>query len=636
MNKRDWLFMAFALLSSCLALITIVIHLKFVLLPLFFLLFGFAGYFFKGRKSLLLFFFLLPLVNSTPDILFNGYPYNYMGIILFYLFGIVAAALAKGEELPVDFKWANSYLFFLLLLFVSTLFVFLRWSNITLSWHAFLKDTPVTPSGERISFASIFPVITLFIFSVAPYAAAMIKKHHLSTELVMRYVLYGFCFSVGISLIQKLLSPDFLAQKWWGMKMGQYNAGFSDFNAFGFFSGALFFYVFLRLVRSPRPPWEWGTAGGRSKSILNWLSIVFFLCLTLAGSFISGSRTAFSFVLLALLFLVFSKRIKVTRKFMILLTILVLVLVAGGTMKQRIIKTADKFAETFHSTDVIKTLDEFSNGRIAMIENSLPIIGHYPLSGVGSGNFYFYLKYQFFGTSKYQDLPLNHYLLVLDENGVIGLVVFIFFLIQAFVASQSGENRWILVGFFLSFLFHNHLWFPEVTVLFFVFIAACQNNPALKKKRGLAMSALLLVFILSNIASFAALHPVNLAKAKQCRYDYGWWYAEKNRSGYFQWSKEASGLFFYFWQPKQVSIFCGAPLASLPDQRQEVDVFWRGKFRQKLIFSTNQFQVFSLAETGEGFMEFRVRPVFNLKAMQLGDDNRALGCQFFLSPGDGT
>ena len=66
----------------------VVIHLRFVILPVLFLALGLLSYFWSGRKALLLFLFLLPLINSTPDIFFNGYPFNYMGVALFYLSGM--------------------------------------------------------------------------------------------------------------------------------------------------------------------------------------------------------------------------------------------------------------------------------------------------------------------------------------------------------------------------------------------------------------------------------------------------------------------------------------------------------------------------------------------------------------------
>ena len=117
------------------------------ILPVLFLALGLLSYFWNGRKALLLFLFLLPLINSTPDIFFNGYPFNYMGIALFYLSGMMIASRLKKEKAEFDFPGYGLYLLFLVLISISVFFVFLRWSNLTLSSLAFLRDTPVAPGG---------------------------------------------------------------------------------------------------------------------------------------------------------------------------------------------------------------------------------------------------------------------------------------------------------------------------------------------------------------------------------------------------------------------------------------------------------------------------------------------------------
>jgi len=200
-NLKKHGFLFFFLFSFLLAVYKIVFNLKFFPLPLFFFVIGFVSYRLNEKKSLYLFFFLLPVVNALPDFFFNGYPFNYMAIALFYLSGIIISAqffkqrssskpgktahqdIAIDEGVPLsltfNFKWAGPYLLFLLILWISALFLVLRWSNITLPSLAFWKDTPVTPTGELVSFASIFPVVALFLFSTAPYIPILIKGNYL-------------------------------------------------------------------------------------------------------------------------------------------------------------------------------------------------------------------------------------------------------------------------------------------------------------------------------------------------------------------------------------------------------------------------------------------------------------------------
>jgi hypothetical protein len=130
MNKKN-LHDSLAFLSMALLVFVVIIHIRFVALPVLFLGLGLLSYLWSGRKALVLFLFLLPLINSTPDIFFNGYPFNYMGIALFYLSGIMIASRLKKEKTEFDFPGYGLYLLFLILIGVSVFFVFLRWSNVT-------------------------------------------------------------------------------------------------------------------------------------------------------------------------------------------------------------------------------------------------------------------------------------------------------------------------------------------------------------------------------------------------------------------------------------------------------------------------------------------------------------------------
>ena len=207
--KKINLFSMFAFLSMAMLVFVVIVHIRFVILPVLFLALGLLSYFWSGRKALILFLFLLPLINSTPDIFFNGYPFDYMGVALFYLSGIIIASFLKKEKLEFDFPGYRLYLLFLVLISVSVFFVFLRWSNLTLSHLAFLRDMPVAPGGERLSFACIFPVITLALFSLSPFLAALIRHWHLKKNEIFNPLKAGFCLSFLLALVQKWLDPVF-------------------------------------------------------------------------------------------------------------------------------------------------------------------------------------------------------------------------------------------------------------------------------------------------------------------------------------------------------------------------------------------------------------------------------------------
>ncbi len=641
--KKEYAFMFFMLLSLLLAVYKIIIHLHYFRLPLFFFALGLISYLINPRKSLYLFLFLLPLVNSAPDFFSKGHPFNYIGITLFYLSGMVIAAqsaarLRKEKAASFDFKWAGPYLLFLVILWVSALFLILRWSNITLSPLAFLKDTPVTPSGELLSFATIFPVAALFLFSTTPYILVLIKHNRLEETRVFKMLLGGYTISFAVGLYQKFVDPDFMAIRWWGEKLEQYNGGFSDFNAFGFFSGAMFLYqviALLNYVKTLAP----GKTGKRLLN-LDFISLVFGLLVTLAGIFLSGCRTAFIFILFAAVYLLFSRRIKLRYKLVSLALVAILVIIAGGTLKKRIVDMTANIKQIHGSTDIVAALDKVTNGRIEMMQRSLPIISKYPLTGIGSGNFLFFLKYHFMEEKYWEDLPLNQYLLILDETGLIGLFLFTVFLAALLKQKRKKIYSILLVSCLTAIFFNFFFWFPEVLLLFWIISSFAEDKTTQSARfaaryKIIAAAILVCIFILFNIIHFASLHPKTWLKEKAKTYRYGLWYPEKNPAAeVYRWSKRQAGIYLYLnekGESKKFKLYCGAPLDKLPGKKQEVKIFWKGKFYRKIVFKENkdfQFRVKDKA-LAEGFLELRVTPTFNLRKMKISAEPRNLGVQFY-------
>jgi O-antigen ligase len=618
MNKKN-LHSFLAFLSLALLFYVVVIHLRFVILPVFFLTLGLLSYLWSGRKALALFLFLLPLINSTPDIFFNGYPFNYMGVALFYLSGMLIASLLKKEKPEFLFPGYGLYLLFLALISVSVFFVFLRWSNLTLSPLAFLRDTPVAPGGERLSFACIFPVITLALFSLTPFLASLIRQWHLKENEIFTPLKAGFCLSFLLALIQKWLNPDFLAQGWWGLKMNQVNGGFSDFNAFGFFAGAMFFYQALRLTdkfsgrkdiavddRSKSP------AGFPHSSECKTVGFeILFLMIALAAIFISGCRTAFLFVLLAAIRIFLSRKTIFLAKALVVLLLAISLLVAGGTLKKRLQQTAVQTLHISGAADLFQAADAVSNSRLSMLRDGSRMLARFPVSGVGAGNFLFYLKYMRFGEKYYEDLPLNQYLLIASETGLAVGLLFVLFLAMQLKRQKQIVIRSVLAAMVFALFFNNFFWFPECLLLFWIFLGA-----------------VVAVFVAFHVLDFRDLHPETLTRQKGVAYDYGFWPGEKNERGTFFWTRSAAGKYFTADAARDLAFFCEAPSEWLQKKNMTVALFWRGKLFQRVVFFENQFKKIQLPRGQEGFLEIRVHPTFNIKAMNLGADARELGVQF--------
>ena len=553
--KKISLFDFFAAISLILLFYIVVIHLHFMILPVFFLALGFISYIWSARKALLLFLFLLPFINSTPDLFFNGYPFNYMGIPLFYLSGIILASRCRREKRLVVFPGGGPYLLFLSLLGISVLFMFLRWANLTLSLRAFLSDTPVAPSGERLSFACIFPVITLAWFSMAPFLFCLLRRSGLKAAEIFNPLRAGFAVSFLMALIQKWLDPQFLAQSWWGMEMKQVNGGFSDYNAFGFFAGAMFLYQALRLIDClPRRdkgvlPGKTGNPAGvlYSLGFKKLLPEILFLVIALLAIFVSGCRTGFLFVLAALVGLFLAKNPGRRVKAMTALLLVLMVLFASGPLGWRLQKTVMQMSRLSSATDLFKAVDRISSGRLSLLRDSGRMIGRFPISGVGAGNFLFYFKYLHFGEDAYIDLPLNQYLLFFSEIGVLGGLTFLFFLWSLFRRQKPGIVRFILAAMAVALLFNNFFWFPEVLLLFWIFAAGAEwpSVPLAKKWPTWTTGAVLALFVFANITAFRSLHPAAWARKTATPYDYGFSYPEKMNGREFRWIGEKAGMYLF-------------------------------------------------------------------------------------------
>jgi hypothetical protein len=262
------------------------------------------------------------------------------------------------------------------------------------------------------------------------------------------------------------------------------------------------------------------------------------------------------------------------------------------------------------------------------------MLARFPASGIGAGNFLFYLKYLHFRENTWLDLPLNQYLLVFSETGLAGGLAFIFFLAALFRRQRAGSARFMLAVMALALLFNNFFWFPEVLLLFWIFVAQLDwpATPA-SRKSGIWFALVLMGFAAMNIVDLQDLHPATWAREKGTPYDYGFSYAELDKGHEFRWSGAKAGMYVYSNKGGGVyRLFCGAPLPSLPGQRQVVDVYWRGKLYRTFVFRSNKEFRLRLEGAGEGFLEFRVRPAFNLKRMGLGPESRDLGVQVF-APG---
>ncbi|MCP4152092.1 MAG: hypothetical protein GY757_30405, partial [bacterium] len=118
----------------------IVFQLHFWLIPSVCFAVGLVSALWNERFSLFLFLFLFPFINAAPELLNSPYPFNYMAVSLFLLSGICVAMVYRKFRFPESVDASKPYLdgdfvpyyLFLFVLLVSTVFLLLRWTNITL------------------------------------------------------------------------------------------------------------------------------------------------------------------------------------------------------------------------------------------------------------------------------------------------------------------------------------------------------------------------------------------------------------------------------------------------------------------------------------------------------------------------
>jgi hypothetical protein len=354
---------------------------------------------------------------------------------------------------------------------------------------------------------------------------------------------------------------------------------------------------------------------------------------SLAGISLSGCRTALLFVLAAFVYVLFSRRIPLWLRGIFVSTLVILFFAAGGTLKSRVYNSFDRLQRLKDTPNMMQGIDNLTFGRVMMIKNSFSLVRRFPLLGVGAGNFLFYLKYDNYQKVFWEDLPLNQYLLILDELGFVGLAVFIVFLWNLGRAS-TRSRRFLLLGAGLALLFNFFLWFPECMLLFFILFTADSvkdSPPRLKRNWGTAGAIFLLALsLLGHVMSWRLLDPVSWSKEKGTNHDYGFWYPEKGPRGEFRWSLSSAGIYVFKDHPPRFRLSCAAPLSLLRDGKQAVRIFWRGKLKRIVVFRDNRDVLWEPPAGQSGFWEIRIRPTFNLKAMGRGEESRDLGVQVYM------
>lgn len=616
MKNRIYLFFSYSVFLLVASVFVCHFHIQW--LPLACFLSGLLLRIVFKSRYLEIFTFLVPILPFFADFENRGFPLNYLFLPLFFLAGIVAGELVvnRGRFSPPLPSLPRFYPFFLLLLGTSFFFVMLRWSNFTLSPLAFFKNTPVAPTGQRLSFGIVFPVVELALFAISPLYFLLLKRRHDLKRLIIAF-LSGQSVSVLNTLLQNRQDH--------GNVPLPVNGLASDATSFGFLSALallLAWYLFSRYSEK-------------------WLGFVF-AGISLFGIVRSSTRVCLLAILVVFLLFVWANR----KKYLLLILLGISLLVASYLFVNLVRKSDSKIlieikknvriTDRFLRQNGVKPniLSTIFSGRDILWKYSIECLKEFPLSGVGPGNFIFWVmtahRDKFF-----HHLPANQYLFIATSTGLIGLLAFILFCYGLFRRKEWNE-KWLLATFLILLIFNDYLWFSEIFLVFWLFAALGkkpEGHPSNSSKRGKAFYAgIFSLFLIFNLLKFSKLHPLAWARKAGAAYNYGFSYPEKEGGRSFRWSDKKAGVYVFLGKDNpnpEFNLICGAPISRLPGKQQTVDVYWRGKFLTQVVFRKNGEMPLWINDKshGEGFLEFRVRPSFNLNEMGIGDESRNMGIQ---------
>jgi len=594
-------------------------HLGFVILPMLCVLLGILLRFILKKNHLLVFSFLIPILPVFAGLNRYGFPRNYFILPLLVLTGIVIADSIINKEFLAAGKETipRHYIYYLLILSISFIFVILRWSNILLSKMAFLKNTPVDISGQRVSFAIIFPILELALFVLSLPYFAFCQNSLNKNKLVIAF-LSGQCISVLFALGQYVLNKPITTV--YNLATGLA----SDPTAFGMLCAISFIMA-------------WYLGKKASYKIAYFFVIVF-----MSGIVISATRVAY-IALLIIPFIGFRKIKKSAVWIFGILALLIIAIVFIGIVKTDQGNSVTKIEQTLTTIKNLAkgpqerniAINSITSNRNKIWSYALAAIKRFPLTGVGAGNFLFWGKTQY-GINYIHHLAANQYFFVAVSNGLLGVGLFILFIITILLKKPWLEKKVILV-LLLMFVFNDYLWFSEVFLGFWLICSLGEEKKTQKatKKEKSFILALVVLFIIVNILNNSALLPHNWLKTAGAQYDYGFWYNENDPDGkQFNWTGKKAGIYIYLDQNGRnhnFRLLCGAPPAFFKKREQVVDIFWRGRFFKRVIFRNNDEYPILIEDKGhrEGFLEFRIRPGFSLSRLKLGKETRMLGVQVF-------
>jgi putative inorganic carbon (hco3(-)) transporter len=477
---------------------------------------------YKIKWGLYLFIFLIPLLNSP--LILNTIRPRY--IIVFLFFGLFLGFLINdsGKFLSSTFlKYppgtvydsgiSRAMLIFSAILLISCAITILRYSNfypfITNNYY----DLIINVNGVR-STGSIIWTIRFFFNYFIGFLFFVLIFNVIDKVSDIVYSLLSLILATTISaggIIYQYYFNPYLGNVSHWVNSGRYNSTFTDPNALGGYVILLFPVYIGMFIYFKR--WH------------QRLLIFFPFLLYLVLLFLSGSRSAFVGIILAMVIFTFifiimglrhirgkwisySRCLKIV---LILLPVIILLILAvfpfylindpeSPVMEISLIgRTVETFKTGIKYTreiGLVEGLKSISNFRYIFWGQAVEMFKDYPLTGVGQGSYILQLpNYLTINRTGYlsdgklvADYTGNYYLQVLSELGLPGiiLILFIIYLLASRVIGYFKAKKrlrrlecsdWLLAVLFISFIsmlagqfFGPHTNFDEVQLTFWLVI----------------------------------------------------------------------------------------------------------------------------------------------------------------------
>lgn len=429
------------------------------------------------KYALYFFIFLVPLLNSIPNVLrIENKPvilFVFLALVLGYIINRIISLTGWSRD-KISYSGNYAALFrvigiFIAIFSISAVITIFRYSNffpfITDNYH----NLAINVNGIDSTYAIFWTINFFFNYIVGFILLFFIIKTFHNFDDIKNSVLILISSTVVASLVllyQYFLNPLWGNSEAW-VAADRFNGTFNDPNSLGSFT-VMLFPIFLGFILYI-PKWY-------KKIILILLFLPF-----LFSIFASGSRNAFVGIFISIIIMVgvgirelilwMNKKIKKKRTKawiwsvlgLIAIAIIVFLVVSSLNLKPELaeidkpentsISLVDRMVETywmayntFFKADLIEAFKSVSSYRYALWEQAAAMFKDHPVTGVGLGSYILQLpNYYVKNNSNVFEIDFtgNYYLQLLSELGLPGLllVLSIFFLILVKVFFYYRYNK---------------------------------------------------------------------------------------------------------------------------------------------------------------------------------------------------